>query len=339
MKAILRIQSLGLLAIALLISSAVAATEPVQSPLVTIVNPGKPVKVYILAGQSNMQGGGARAALSEQQRSTLPRKDIWYLWSDITKAVGTWEPLGTRWSGPELSFALSTAAVDKAHTTAVVKVSRSATQISYWLPGRKKPWNDRAGHGELLRMIDLARSDLNARVRAGVIPCWQFAGLVWVQGAGDANGVMRPAGTYLKQLRQLVAIVRQQTGIADLPVVIGRVSIQLSPKSVRDTGTLRESKQRRRARGVTGGLPDNVDYVDDGKKRGPIWFHENLLRVRSDQESFVRQDKKTKLFSIDDLPLRDAYHYDGKGYFTIGQRFSDALQDLIKFDSNKCAAQ
>ncbi len=76
------------------------------------------------------------------------------------------------------------------------------------------------------------------------------------------------------------------------------------------------------------GFPDNADFVGDGKKRGPIWFEKKLLDVRANQEAFCAQDGNAAWADIDDIVLKDSYHYDAGGYAEMGRRFAEAYMKL-----------
>jgi hypothetical protein len=160
---------------------------------------------------------------------------------------------------------------------------------------------------------------------AGRIPDWAWAGVVWMQGEGDANGTMAPAGVYREKLGRLAAWVRAQTMVADLPMIVGRISAQLSPAVVRDTGMLRVS-QSKSSDGK--GIADDADFLDDGRRRGPIWYAAKLAQVRADQVAFATADPCAAWVDIDDLPLRDFWHYTAGGYAEMGRRFARAYRAL-----------
>ena len=286
---------------------------------------GKPVKLFICSGQSNMGGGGGAKAYNEAMpEANLPRNDIWF-WHSNTVGKGSegWEALGSGQSGPETPFAVEMAEAFPDHTIAILKVSKGASSISYWLPGEATKYNSRAGWKHLEKLIPAALADLREKEAAGVIPSFEMAGFVWMQGEGDANGVRQGPGHYLGNLRELVQHVNTLAGTENLPTVIGRISIQISPASVRPTGKVRVSKSE------GGGLPDDADFVNDGQLRGPIWFVSELEAVRGDQMQFTEEYPAAAWVDIDDLPLRDPYHYAPAEYATMGQRFAGAMQALL----------
>ena len=94
---------------------------------------------------------------------------------------------------------------------------------------------------------------------------------------------------------------------------------------VRETGMLRVSKSK----SPDGkGIADHADFLDDRQKRGPIWFEVKLANVRADQVAFCAADRRAAWVDIDDLPLRDRWHYQPGGYAEMGRRFARAHRDL-----------
>ena len=164
--------------------------------------------------------------------------------------------------------------------------------------------------------------------QSGEIPGWAWAGFIWMQGEGNANGVIMPPGSYLPELNKLAAWSRTATATPNLPIVIGRISSQLSPSVVRDSGDLRVSKAK--APNNPAALPDDCDNLDDGQKRGPLWHDKQLQNVRADQLAFCAADPRAAWVNIDDLPLHDGYHYAAPGYVEMGDRFAKAYLELIR---------
>lgn len=283
---------------------------------------GKPVKVFLCSGQSNMAGAGSMNGLSEEDKAQFPDQTVryWCLKPSAADRVCKWNPLGTMSCGfgPEQTFALEMKKLYPDFQIAVVKVAQGATVINYWLP-------DGGGGKTLFEAIEKTTTSLNDEKASGTIPDWSWGGFVWMQGEGDANGTMEPAGTYLKKLSQLALLVREKTRQPQLPVVIGRISWQVAPSVVRDSGMLRVS----RGKSSDGkGIDNRADYLDDGKKRGPVWFEKKLVQVRDDQQAFCAQDGHAAWVNIDDLVVIDNWHYNAAGYAEMGRRFAKAHQKL-----------
>jgi hypothetical protein len=289
-----------------------------------------PVKVFLCAGQSNMGGAGNGAGLDAETAAQFPDKAIWYRWSDILTHNDKWDPLDAHCGfGPEKTFALEMAKAFPGNIIAIVKVQRGATPIEFWTPGESNPYNSRLGAPELARQVAAVTADLDAKKKAGEIPGWEWGGFIWMQGEGNANGGIMPPNSYLPELQKLAAWARTATATPNLPIVIGRISSQLSPSVVRASGGLRISKSKAPPN-ATKFLPDDADYVDDGQKRGPLCYDKQLQNVRHDQLAFCDQDIRAAWVNIDDLVLVDGYHYAASGYAEMGRRFAKVYLDLIK---------
>lgn len=292
-------------------------------------SPGRPVKVFLCAGQSNMAGAGSRNGLDPADAKLFPDPAVrfWFASPGRDNASTEWSALGSGPGGfgPEQLFAIEMKRLFPDDQIAVVKVSRGATPISYWLPAGETTGAHPPGHRTLAATIETVSQGLNGERTDGRIPDWSWAGFVWMQGEGDANGTMTPAGVYREKLQRLAAWVRGRTGVADLPIVVGRISAQLSPGVVRETGMLRVSKAKSPD---SKGIADGADFLDDGQRRGPIWFDAKLAHVRGDQMAFCAADPCAAWVDIDDLPLRDYWHYTAGGYAEMGRRFARAYRDL-----------
>lgn len=311
------------------VRTALALAGLVLAAATSAAEAGRPVQVFLCAGQSNMAGIGNRHGLEPADARLFPDPAVrfWFASPGRDNASTQWSALGAGPGGfgPEQLFAVEMKLLFPREEIAIVKVSRGATPINYWLPAEGTNAAHPPGHRTLAATIETVRQHLDREKAAGSIPAWAWAGFVWMQGEGDANGTMAPAGVYREKLQRLARWVREQTRVADLPIVIGRISAQLSPAVVRETGMMRVS----RARSSDGkGIADDADFLDDGQRRGPIWYAAKLALVRADQVAFVAADPCAAWVDIDDLPLRDFWHYTAGGYAEIGRRFARAYRDL-----------
>lgn len=295
-----------------------------QSTFAEVSLPYKPVLLFIAAGQSNMEGRGKPAEYNALiPAAQLPRKDIWLRWNTTKENGGAdWSPLGSgKQFGLELSFILKMAEAYPDYTIALVKVAKGATPIAFYTPGKPSQYNSKEGYLALKREIEGAVNDLKAKVQAGVIPSYKVAGFIWMQGEDNANGIIIKDKTveYLAQLKIFLSFINEAAGTEHIPFVLGRISAQLSPSIVRESGKERVAKDEK----------DNREYLD-GQKRGPIWYDAKLNEVRADQEAITKDYTPSAWVNIDDLPLTDAWHYKPKEYVEIGNRFATAMLPLIK---------
>jgi hypothetical protein len=149
-----------------------------------------PVRVFVLAGQSNMVGGGAMDDLpTEPFDLSAPQDDIEYhflIRGENPLAAAGWSPLRPLWPGftgttygPELTFGRRLADQFHGESIAIIKVAQGGTDL-------QNDWNPSGETGTTYQaMIDhvaLAMGQLEAAGDAPIV-----SGFVWVQGSGDAN--------------------------------------------------------------------------------------------------------------------------------------------------------
>lgn len=178
------------------------------------------IDVIILAGQSNMVGGGRTDDLSPHlQHVADPIEGLRYRswingwldgdeWTDVTPRNG--------WLiGPEMMFGRVITESRDTDSVALVKMAYNGTSLLCdWSP-------DLCGTriaqriGPLLGTIreELGEEDLVVR----------FAGLIWVQGEADSTG-MGGASNYAENFLELLEFFREATGHPELPAVVARVA-------------------------------------------------------------------------------------------------------------------
>ena len=182
---------------------------------------GGPIRVFIMAGQSNMAGGAPDPAPS----NLSPQNNVLYQYrlqaSAGRKESTTWESLrslaglgvGSSY-GPELTFAKSMSQ-RVSEPIAIIKVAANGTNLySHWDPTRTDvdalyPW-----------MIEKVESALNQLASLNYQPI--VDSFVWVQGEGDAAFLSTATG-YQNNLSQFAASVRNDLGISNLKFVINEL--------------------------------------------------------------------------------------------------------------------
>ena len=177
----------------------------------------KPLKVFVLIGQSNMVG---KRCLSSELPAALqqPQKQVLYFankksdWQAIKP--GLTEKTG---HGPEISFGFYLQQlIDE--DIGIIKLSKGGTNLhTQWSPTDKKSLYART----------LARCQEAASTRA---VC--FAGIVWVQGGADAK-TKDMAEAYLENYTAFVDAWRKDLKNPDLAVVCGRCGTTTEEKAYR----------------------------------------------------------------------------------------------------------
>lgn len=184
------------------------------------------IDVYVLAGQSNMDGRGLVKDLSAQQRAPIADATIFY--RNPPFASKGWTPLIPGYSvpvgfkgtlpstsfGPEIGFAK---ALKHSAEFGLIKGSKGNTSLAVdWNPGEKgQSGTQGVCYRELLSTISQA---LEALRSSGKNP--QLRGLLWHQGESD---VAVSTDAYARMLRNFISRIRDDLGNATLPVALGEV--------------------------------------------------------------------------------------------------------------------
>lgn len=276
------------------------------------------IRVFILAGQSNMNGFGYNKDLPNDLKTF---KDVYIFQGnsvpdgDINGGIGKWDVLkpgnGTGFKtdgktntpsdrfGLELSFAKRMKELFPDDTIALIKYAREGTSIDTLAAADFGCWDaDFKGknginqYDNFLKTVKnaLAETDIDGNGKKDeIIP----TGILWMQGEGDASYTEAIANMYYVHLKTLMNQMRAALRTDDLPVVIGKIS-------------------------------------DSGKDpSGRVWKMGELVQYA--QEKFARTDKNaaivrsTKNYGYGD----DPWHYNSAGYIDLGKNFAEAVFRLI----------
>lgn len=176
------------------------------------------LKVFVLAGQSNMVGLGKVAELSDEQQQPVDRALIWLDDSvHMSPRRKRWAPLEPGYGvnpqrfGPELALGRRIGEAWPERPFAIIKVAEGGTNLYF-------DWNAREGRlykrlvGDVRRQMEA----LEERWRPEIV------GMVWMQGESDA----RPpwAGNYRANLKEFLTTLREDLKTPDLPTVIGLIA-------------------------------------------------------------------------------------------------------------------
>ena len=184
--------------------------------------------VYLLAGQSNMDGRGKASDLSELQQKPMEQAIIYYRNPPFTS--NGWRPLKPGYSRPpkfkgelpsptfgiEIGFAHAMVKAQPNTKFALIKGSKGGTNLrSDWKPGNKGDLESQGPvYRDFVETIRLATAELTKRGDT-----YTIRGLLWHQGESDAKKAKR----YSSRLEQFIKRVREDIGVPDLPAVVGEV--------------------------------------------------------------------------------------------------------------------
>jgi hypothetical protein len=276
------------------------------------------IRVFVLAGQSNMNGFGYNKDLPSNLRAF---KDVYIFQGnsvadgEINGGIGYWDILkpghGTGFKsdgktntlsdrfGLELTFAKKMQEFFPEDKIALIKYAREGTSIDSLAAGNFGCWdadfNGKRGVNQYDHFLTtlknaLKEKDIDKNGRADELI---MSGILWMQGEGDASYNEEIANNYYSHLKTLMNQMRAALLTDDLPVVIGKIS-------------------------------------DSGKNNsGRVWEMGELIQFA--QEKFVKNDhhssiiRSTKNYSYGN----DPWHYNSAGYIDLGEKFAIEVFRLI----------
>lgn len=268
----------------------------------------KPIRVFILSGQSNMEGLGGSGRLPAELAAQPDVK----IWSAILTGPDptAWKNLGGGFGvgkgfGPEVTLGHELKKGLPDTDIYLIKSARSGTAISKSARVNFDPDGTNNEYTSLVRRVKAALGDLEKSGRA-----YSVEALFWMQGEADAldrhnlPDSPEPSGErYAVNLRNFITSLREDLGFPDLPVFAGRLPSKLAATVFR------------------GNTFSKAPLVIEGQEK-----------VARDPEM------NTVLINTDDLSLgKDRLHYDTQGQLDLGRRF--ARKYLVyaseKWDSSK----
>ena len=172
----------------------------------------KPLKVFVLAGQSNMMGQYAYnadlpAELQGHQPAVLLRHNG--VWTVLKPGHG----VSSTQFGPEVTFGHDMDAAWGNADIALVKYAVGATTLAV-------DWNSQTPgtlYNNLLTTVNAAMGELSAGYDA------ELTGMIWMQGESDGLNAAY-AAAYEDNLRNFIESVREDFGVEDLPFVLAQIS-------------------------------------------------------------------------------------------------------------------
>lgn len=196
-------------------------SEPTPSDTAS-TDPG-PLQVYLLAGQSNMDGYAYVSGLPPSLQ--VAQLDVRLYWSGNARwtalapaSFGT--AYGVEYFGPEVTFGRYLADQHPERSFALIKHAVGGTDLAqYWYPGEERDDPTQGdGYQVFLATIDAALAELDA---AGTD--YEIAGMIWMQGEADAYSYLDWANAYEANLTHFISRVRSDMGVPDLPFAIGKI--------------------------------------------------------------------------------------------------------------------
>lgn len=173
--------------------------------------------VYLLGGQSNMDGYGIESQLPSEFSSPQSDVKLWNSgeWADLQGGYGS-PYAGFSAFGPEVSFGHKLHAMFPKDNIYLVKHavggSALADAANQWTPN-----GNGVVYNAFKTTVDAALKNLG---EAGLSP--SIAGMIWMQGESDAS-YSSYASLSETNLTNLIAKVRSDFGTPEMPFVLGRI--------------------------------------------------------------------------------------------------------------------
>jgi len=286
-------------------------------------------RVFVLMGQSNMQGTGRAKELKAPYNEKHDRIRIW--------ANGRWEYfVPSQRFGPGVSMAHQLADFWPDDTIGIIKVAVGGTGIC----GFEKNWSfERAELTFDGKKGPLYKDLMNAVAEARNISKPEFCGFVWKQGAAD--GTRRNlANEYYDRFKQLISDLRADLGTPDLPTFV--------PVYMKDEELLKallskmNDEELLKAKKTASKPPENdgellkilLSFINDmdlpeAKKLGGRRPY--IGTVIHAQNRAGRDIHKVTTLYPGKLPVGDdGTHYSSEGYIKLGKITASAVEEFYK---------
>lgn len=231
---------------------------PLALILLACVSPaayGDKIQVFILAGQSNMDGRGDGSQLSNEDLDRLEkvrdRVRFAYNGEDI-RPLGLTVPqphIGRKFDlqltfGPELFFGISLAEAWPEKEFLLIKRSLGGTSLygswnPQWTPENAAVTNEH----DRPRLYTELLGDVDSALSAYDEDDFDVAGMLWVQGETDSNvknfGPV-PAESYGRNLGNLIDSIRRDIGVPELPFLMLQVGNSQVVTGMREVANSKE---------------------------------------------------------------------------------------------------
>jgi len=253
------------LALAFAVAVAAAAGEPEAAG-------DGPMPVFVLAGQSNMEGAGQVAELPAEL--SAPHKDALFVrfWDTQFKPLDP-AKLGKHF-GPEVSFGDEMAKGLK-RPVGMIKLAVGGTSIEqHWNPASE----DKRGLYKRLTgyVTGIQAKQKNVKV----------VGMIWMQGEADAKYHSKTVEQYRDKLEALIDGCRKEFGNPDMPFVCGRVNC--AGQYIKQVREAQETVKRKNYAWIDcDGLEkgkDDLHYTAKGQLELGKNFAKAMLKLIEEQE-------------------------------------------------------
>lgn len=271
------------------------------------------IKVFILAGQSNMDGRGDGSKLTKSDQALLEEAsgqiDFAYNRQPVVPlGISIPKPgIATKFNlkkvfGPELFFGTGLAYAMPGQRFLFIKLSQGGTSLfGCWNPEWSVEKATMMGEAKAPRLYFELVDYIHDTLSAYDPHDYEICGMLWVQGEADSNtsreGVGSiPAEAYGDNLQNLIRSIRRDTGVPDLPFMIMQVGggavvegMQQAAKSLRNVSFIPQSIDPDHPHYLPGYGPPVGHYNYKGMKRIGELFASTYLRDYTADQFLLRR--------------------------------------------------
>ena len=232
------------------------ATRPRGAARLGPARAGKPIKVYLLGGQSNMVGSSTPTKDLPRELQ-IPQEDVEFYHSAGPGPLkeDAWvllQPGSTVDFGPEVTFGRTMADLFPEERIVLIKYAAGNTNLAV-------DWNPNTGP-QYRRFKETVTAGLEALTDRG--DEYEIAGMVWMQGESD-SGFAHMAPRYRANLTSFITRVRRDFEAPDMPFVIGRIYLGV--------GSFPHEAKVRAAQVAVGNRDKHAAWVNlDGLPQQPV---------------------------------------------------------------------
>jgi len=286
-------------------------------------------RVFILMGQSNMNGSGRFKDLEAPYNQRHERIRVW--------ANGRWEYMvPSNKFGPGVSLAHQLADFWPDDTIGIIKVSCGATGISAF----EKNWSfERAQRSKDGKKGSLYKDLMNAVTEAKRISNPEFSGFVWKQASADGRKGL--AEEYYDNITQLISDLSADLGVSDLPTFIPNYykDEELLAMMLSLIGKEQRREAKKLAAQASAGAADSLEavlsYIDDNgllaEAKPMVKKQRYSATVISAQNRAGRELPNVVTLFPGKLPIQEGgVHYSSEGYLMLGKAAASAIEEFYK---------
>lgn len=297
--------------------------SPQDSPTDSPVEPDPITRVYLLAGQSNMDGYGQITALPPRLQTAQSDASIYWSGFPAWRGLQPSSPVSGVYFGPEMLLGRTLADAYPDDDVRLIKHSVGGTNLAaYWYPGTSRDDPEMGdGYRVWIETVEAARAELGDH---------EIAGMAWMQGESDALN-SSTAVLYEQNLTRLIQRAREDVGAPDMPFVMGLIHC---PEGCPAQDTVTDAMK---AVAAADSNVTTVETADLRKFPNDAWHYQGTgqrvlgTRMARSLLQYTQPEAVTPA-----IELTGSFTYSYYGDYTVGWRFTTSepltITDLGLYD-------